>query len=911
MKFRQEEDLFLHRQPKMSFIEDLTKPCHEETPPRWNERAAKAEELPVKRMVLRCAFPDPEGLLETAYADFRLFLKSARIVEAEDGYALETLWEPTACREAYRISVSDEGCRIFAADTEGVRRALIYLEDEMHRRGGAFLPIGEIARKPFIKTRMSRCFFTPPSHASNEGMVNELASDIDYYPDGYLNRLAHDGINALWLGASFRDLLSSEVIPEYGQDSERRIKKLNEVIEKCRRYGIAIYLFCIEPASTFRNPVLLEKHPDMLGGAFWGEKNRTFCLSTEGGMAYVREAFSKLFTLVPKLGGLMMITAGEANCCCGSIPRMLCPRCRERFGTVGRTLADFERVVLEIMKEKAPRAQFISWTYSQRAWKPEDIADSCEHRVPGVIHMQNFEDFCEVEQLGKNRLATDYWLSVVGPGRIFAQSLEINRRRGIETFAKIQACSSHEISTVPYVPAPGILYDKYKFMHENGVSGVVQCWYFGNYPCLMNKAACELAFEPFFPKKEDFLRHLAGVWWGEDADAAVAAWQHIEAGYRNFPVSMSFEWLGPMQDSPVSPYRLKPIDQPMASTWLLKNPSGGDRIGECLLNGHTEEEAILLCERMCEECRKGADTLAALPDYGNGDRREQQSVAKALALIFESGLDTLRFYALRRRLGIGTEEALPLLAEMERLVRREIEISRALIPICGADPRIGYHSEAHGYKIFPEKLYWRIGEMEKLLDGEFREVRKRVAHGLFPLAFYRGEEGGRSLLLKKVPLAEAEWLSFLTEGDGAEDSTTAVRGVRTEEGYTLQFRLAGAADSIEVHPEFRMFHPTVPFSVCAAGVLLDNDISFSIYDNRAAEERRKFSLVATEGEGYHLYTLSFRRADFGMEEAEPFRLYCKRTGTPYSVLATGDRIFSRLILNTYSTDAYAFFVPVP
>ena len=76
-------------------------------------------------------------------------------------------------------------------------------------RGTAFstyavpLIVGEIRRHPFVKTRISRCFFAPPSHASNEGTVNELASDIDYYPDEYLNRLAHDGINGLWLGASF------------------------------------------------------------------------------------------------------------------------------------------------------------------------------------------------------------------------------------------------------------------------------------------------------------------------------------------------------------------------------------------------------------------------------------------------------------------------------------------------------------------------------------------------------------------------------------------------------------------------------------------------------------------------------------------------------------------------------------
>ncbi len=37
----------------------------------------------------------------------------------------------------------------------------------------------------------------------------------------------YDGINALWLGASLRYLVNSDIIPEYGTDADRRMKKLN------------------------------------------------------------------------------------------------------------------------------------------------------------------------------------------------------------------------------------------------------------------------------------------------------------------------------------------------------------------------------------------------------------------------------------------------------------------------------------------------------------------------------------------------------------------------------------------------------------------------------------------------------------------------------------------------------------
>ena len=230
MKTYLTEDLFFKKQPQMAFIDRLLRPVHEEKPPRWNKRNAAENEILLRAFSLRAEFPDPEGLLDTAYADLRLFMKVAEISEDENGTPIRTLLSDTDCREAYRITVTNDGVTLESGDTEGIRRALIYLEDEMLRREGAFLPLGVIERKPFIRARISRCFFAPPSHASNEGMVNELADDIDYYPDEYLNRLAHDGVNGLWLGASFHDILKSDVIPECGADSERRLKKLSSYI---------------------------------------------------------------------------------------------------------------------------------------------------------------------------------------------------------------------------------------------------------------------------------------------------------------------------------------------------------------------------------------------------------------------------------------------------------------------------------------------------------------------------------------------------------------------------------------------------------------------------------------------------------------------------------------------------------
>ena len=256
-------DEFYGKLPKITFVNDLSLPLHTQKPPRWNERMPNDAEVRIDSLFVDWSFPDEENILKTAFDDFCRFMDCVGIEKAGEGFFLRLKKQELSCFEAYKISVSREGITVTSGDTEGIRRALIFIEDEMKRRSGSMLPLGEISRKPFIKDRISRCYFTPSSPAAIEEAENELCDGVDYYPDEYLNRLAHDGINALWLGASLRYLVKTPLVPEYGLDSEKRIQKLGSVVEKCKKYGIKVYLFAVDPASSYCNPHLL-LHPELM-----------------------------------------------------------------------------------------------------------------------------------------------------------------------------------------------------------------------------------------------------------------------------------------------------------------------------------------------------------------------------------------------------------------------------------------------------------------------------------------------------------------------------------------------------------------------------------------------------------------------------------------------------------------------
>ena len=72
--------------------------------------------------------------------------------------------------------------------------------------------------------------------------------------------------------------------------------------------------------------------------------------------------------------------------------------------------------------------------------------------------------------------------------------------------------------------------------------------------------------------------------------------------------------------------------------------------------------------------------------------------------------------------------------EMEHIVREEIKQSEEMISLCFKDSRLGYHSEAEGYKYYPEKLKWRVEHLYTVLKNDFPLVRQKITNNeeLFP-----------------------------------------------------------------------------------------------------------------------------------------------------------------------------------
>ncbi|MBE2204614.1 MAG: hypothetical protein IAE94_09785 [Chthoniobacterales bacterium] len=731
------------------FVQELKEPLIRRV--RWPRKEPATGEADLRKGVcLEWGFPDSQSLLFTARESLARLLESTGLA-LEGVYRIRVLKKKTGKYESFQLKITAKSCEILAGDSEGIRRAIYCLEEQLLASDGPFLRCGKICRSPVIETRISRCFFGPIKRPPKNR--DELADDENYYPDEYLNRLAHEGVNGLWLTASFHELCPSRFFPEFGGDAQRRIRKLRETVARCARYGIGIYVFCIEPRGFGDNPEYLhspshlKRLPELAGhreGAF-----TFFCTSTATGRAYLEEATEFLFSEVPGLAGLMTINMGERPTHCYS--NMLwdsgpnnCPRCsRRKPEEVFRdTLAAMQRG----MHKGNPKGKLISWLYvpSVLERSGRSINDFYEEvariaaRVPrGVLFQYNFESMGTVSQLGRRRLIRDYSLAYVGPSRVFETCARRAVAAKIAVSAKLQVGCSHEVATVPWVPVPGNLYRKYRAMHRLGVRAAMQCWYFGNYPSLMTRAAGRLSFSPLPRTERAFLLDLARPVWGSAAPLVAEAWEHFGAAYREFPANVNFAWFGPVHDSVAWPLHLKPVDRGVAPSWLLGFPPSGDRIGECIGSAHSLDEILILCDRMTRHWENGMACLKKISSR-RAEWAEEIGVAEALGIQLQSASNVLKFYQLREKLfrtETGNRQArLSLLRNLKHLVQKEIHNSQRLAELSQTDSRLGFHSEAEGYKYFPDLLRWRGKELRKILTKDFPCVEKNIRsnRALFP-----------------------------------------------------------------------------------------------------------------------------------------------------------------------------------
>ena len=347
-------------------------------------RAAKAGELDLSKGLKVIDEYGVKGDLATATDDLASFLSDIKLAGGET--ILRLVRRDCGGKEAYRLEVTTEGVALVAGDDDGLRRAIYFFEDRLLGSEAPALAFGATARKPWVRNRITRCFFGPIKRPPLNH--DELMDDVDYYPEPYLDRLAHEGINGLWLTAEWRDLAETS-FTKRSPDAARRLAKLRSTVDRCLKYGIKTWIFCIEPRRCGKDDPLLKEHPELFGCTVAGES--LMCPLQPAAQRYIEESVKDIFTQVPRLGGIMMISYGERETTCLSRFDPLtghfngnCPRCAglEPWQIHWETAS----AIMRGIRAAGSDAEYISWFYQPQV-RPERGAWNAEvarHLPDGV-----------------------------------------------------------------------------------------------------------------------------------------------------------------------------------------------------------------------------------------------------------------------------------------------------------------------------------------------------------------------------------------------------------------------------------------------------------------------------------------------------------------------------------------------
>ncbi len=176
-----------------------------------------------------------------------------------------------------------------------------------------------------------------------------------------------------------------------------------------------------------------------------------------------------------------------------------------------------------------------------------------------------------------------------------------------------------------------------------------------------------------------------------------------------------------------------------------------------------------LTQRMTSSWDKGMKIFSSLENnYKNDPERIKDiGVAKALGIQLRSGYNIMNFYFLREKMfRMEGRDRLKILKQLKNIIHEELDLNKQLLELCEKDSRLGFHSEAEGYKYFPGKILWRMEELKKVIKNDIPLVKKVIKNNelLFPEYTGKSPEGATATCITATNLSRSDKAPDLPAG---------------------------------------------------------------------------------------------------------------------------------------------------
>jgi len=565
--------------------------------------------------------------------------------------------------------------------------------------------------------------FSPRFCFSYFGSFREpLSSEQDPYPNAYLDRLAASGVDGVWLHEPLYRLARFPWDDALSQGLDERLERLRNLVARAGERGIGIYLYLNEP-----RPMPMEffaRHPELKGiddtGVITGQV-ATLCTSIPAVQEYLREGTASVCRAVPGLAGIFTITASESFTNCWSHHNgQLCPRCGPRGAET--VIAEINTTIAEGIAESGSACRLIVWDWGwSDAW-----AEGIIRRLPKSVALQSVSEWdLPIERGGVRSSVGEYSLSAVGPGPRALRHWALAREHGLQTMAKIQAGTTWELGSVPYIPAVENVAQHVTNLREAGVDGLMLSWTLGGYPS-PNLEAAAMAGRVGKPTVDETLAAVASRRYGAAAaPAVVRAWKGYSAALREYPFTINVLYKSPVHLGPANLLWHTPTGYRGSVAMAFAYPF--DDV-DSWRGPYPAETFAAQFERVASGFRETLNTLKhEIGPDSTPELAREMGVAEACAIHFQSVCNQTRFVILRDRLANAKEaaESDALLDSIEALLRDEIELARRLHALQSGDSRLGFEAAC-------QYFYISVDLGEKVLNCQDLLARwipaQRLAH---------------------------------------------------------------------------------------------------------------------------------------------------------------------------------------
>lgn len=518
-----------------------------------------------------------------------------------------------------------------------------------------------------------------------------MQDDEYYMPDRLLQEYSSKGINAVWVHALLSTLSPYPFDKDCSKDYQKRRYKLINLVKRCKKYGVKVYLYLNEPRGI---PVeKLGEFTHLAGRVENGIAN--LCIENSEVQDYLYSAVKDLFDEVPDLGGALTITMSENPTHCNYVSGNNCPKCKDIPAYLSAVKVN--NIIMQAVRDSRSNGEVIAnlWGWSSfMGWTDEQAIKGIDLLDKDISVLCVSEYDLDIEKGGVKSRIIDYSISNPGPGEIAKNALAHAGKNGHKIYAKIQINNSWECSACPYLPVFDLTYEHIENLSKIGVENLMLTWTQGGYPSPTMDMIAD-----FIDQKEDFsLEKWYLKTFGENAKSVKTAVESFCNGFREYPFSIQGLYMSPKTLGLANLWDKSPSEK--ASTMVCYSYDDY----ETWISPYPYEVYISQYEKLLASWEKGIEILKKIPK----NRLIDELLTYADVAYSHFIADKLQTeYAMEKRK--GNKKRIGEILQVEKV------LCKKLIPLISSSSLVGFETSNH-YFYSERNVIEKIVNVERLIE---------------------------------------------------------------------------------------------------------------------------------------------------------------------------------------------------